>query len=358
MSTKTGVLALILSGVVAQPQSPAATDRPDFGVTTNIVMVPVTVTQRDGSILNGLSANDFRLLDNNKVQKITQDMTTHPLSIAMVIQATTNMESMLPKIQKLSSLLQAQVLGDEGEVAVLAFDHRIEKLADFTSDEARLQATLKKLKPGSGSARLNDAAIEGIRLLKTRPATRRRILLLISEPHDKGSELRVREVLSEAEFAGVVIYSVNVSSIIANATTSAPATRSITDNNPPGSTFQPGPGGGIATSTTLSQNNMGNWAPLMKEIYTSAVDVFKKNPSEIYTSYTGGRGYAFGTQKELERAVSAIGEELHSQYLLTYSPNNQDEAGFHNIVVQVLKPDLKIRSRDGYYIAGKLREGK
>jgi hypothetical protein len=43
---------------------------------------------------------------------------------------------------------------------------------------------------------------------------------------------------------------------------------------------------------------------------------------------------------------------LHSQYLLTYSPNNQEVAGFHNIVVQVTKPDLKIRTRDGYYLAG------
>jgi hypothetical protein len=57
-------------------------------------------------------------------------------------------------------------------------------------------------------------------------------------------------------------------------------------------------------------------------------------------------------QKELDRAVSELGEELHSQYLLTYTPNNQEESGFHTINVQVLKPDLKVRARDGYYIAG------
>jgi hypothetical protein len=52
--------------------------------------------------------------------------------------------------------------------------------------------------------------------------------------------------------------------------------------------------------------------------------------------------------------VSDLGEELHSQYLLTYTPDKvtQTEAGFHDIVVQVLRPEMNIRARDGYYWAG------
>ncbi len=57
------------------------------------------------------------------------------------------------------------------------------------------------------------------------------------------------------------------------------------------------------------------------------------------------------SQKTLERAVSDIGEELHSQYLLTYNPSNKDEAGFHEIEVRVLKPGLKVRTRNGYWLA-------
>ena len=64
------------------------------------------------------------------------------------------------------------------------------------------------------------------------------------------------------------------------------------------------------------------------------------------------------TQKDLERAVSEIGSELHSQYMLTYRPTNQDEAGFHQIVVQVKHRDLKITTRDGYYWAGRQAEFK
>jgi hypothetical protein len=123
------------------------------------------------------------------------------------------------------------------------------------------------------------------------------------------------------------------------------------DLTPPGGKHLPA--GAVNTPTTDSQMEMGNWVPLIKDVFDAAKGVFVANPLEIYTRYTGGRQYTFVKQGTLDRAVSDIGAELHSQYLLTYSPNNQDESGFHAITVQVLRPDLKIRTRDGYYLAGK-----
>jgi hypothetical protein len=58
------------------------------------------------------------------------------------------------------------------------------------------------------------------------------------------------------------------------------------------------------------------------------------------------------TQGDLERAVSKISTTLHSEYMLTYSPNNIAEPGFHQIVVKVKHRELKITTRDGYYNAG------
>jgi hypothetical protein len=60
-------------------------------------------------------------------------------------------------------------------------------------------------------------------------------------------------------------------------------------------------------------------------------------------------------QGTLDRALSEIGADLHSQYMLTYLPNNMEDAGFHTIMVKVTRPQLKIRTRDGYYVAGKPR---
>ena len=176
------------------------------------------------------------------------------------------------------------------------------------------------------------------------------MLLLISEAGDNSSELRPREVLSAAEFANVVIYSIDISTLAAQIKEPPPATRSVLDNRPPGAVNLPM--GNVETATTQSQTNLGNWVPLLKDIYDSAKSLIVPDPLKVYTTYTGGQRYPFKNQRDLDRAVSDLGQELHSQYLLTYRPTNQDEAGYHNIVITVLKPGLYIRARDGYYWAG------
>jgi len=343
-SNKRAVAALFLAGLLG------AQEPPTFRTNIRIVMTPVTVTDRGGGIVSGLTPADFRLLDNGKLQRITEDQAVRPISMVMVVQANRQVEKILPQIQKLGSAIQQQVLGDEGEIAILQFDHRIQTLTDFTSDPDQISKSLKKLKPGSDTSRLNDGAIEGINLLKKRPDTRRKVLLIVSESRDNGSELRPREVLSAAEFANIVTYAIDISHMMAAITASPSANRSVLDNRPPGAVHMPG--GAVETSTTQSQAALGNFTPVIKDIFIAAKSVFVSNPLEIYTGYTGGREYSFVNQKSLERAVSDLGEELHSQYLLTYVPNNQDEGGYHNIVIQVLKPDMKIRARDGYYLAG------
>ena len=53
----------------------------------------------------------------------------------------------------------------------------------------------------------------------------------------------------------------------------------------------------------------------------------------------------------MEQALARIGEELHSQYLLSYNPSNKEEGGYHTIRVAVEKPGLKVRTRTGYWMA-------
>ena len=127
----------------------APPDKPDISITTRFVLTPVTVTDRCGNIINGLTPEDFRLSDNGKPQVITQDIAVHPISMVIAVQADLEVEKMLPMIQKMAAELQAQVLGDDGEAAVVEFDHRIQTLTDFTSDPDKLSAALKKLKSGS-----------------------------------------------------------------------------------------------------------------------------------------------------------------------------------------------------------------
>ena len=345
--------AVLLAGQDPPKQDPPKPDPPNnepvIRVSFKFVLVPVTVTDKAGTFVSGLTQYDFRLYDNGKLQKITEDVASHPLSLVVAIQANNDVEKILPSIQKLGSVFEQLVVGENGEMAVMAFDHRVKNLVDFTSDTNKIDAAFKQLKPGSSTSAVNDAAMAGVNLLRNRPPERRRVLLIIAENRDKGSTIKEREVLTAAEFANVPIYSVDISVLVAQLTATPQPPRP--DNRPPGAV--PLPAGIVNTPTTESQMNVGNWVPLFKDIFDLGKSIFVPNPLTVYTKYTGGRQFSFKTKKTLDHDVAQIGEELHSQYLLTYLPNNLDEAGFHQIVVEVQKPGLTVRTRDGYWIAGK-----
>ncbi len=317
------------------------------GPEVRAVQAPVTVLDADGSVVNGLNALDFRLYDNGKEQKIFEDVEEHPISLVVAIQANREMEKILPQIRKTASLFDNLIAGQDGEIAVIAFDHRIQTLTNFTSDPDQLHAVFKdKLMPGSSTSALNDATMAGINMLRNRPKNRKRILLIVAENRDYGSGLHVRDVLTNAEFNNVVIYTLNVSQVLAQLTSSQLPNRP--DTIPPGGQYLPN--GQVMTPTTdIQLNQNGNWTPVFKDIFLATKSLFVPNPLNVYSHYTGAREFPFFTQKGLEQAIDKIGQELHNQYILTYVPNNQSEAGYHTIRVEVDKPGLKIITREGYW---------
>lgn len=330
----------------------AEKDKADQDVTfrseTNVVIAPTTVLNKRGDYVNGLQLQDFQLFDNNKLQKITADVHDQPLSLVVAVQKSSNLNEILPKIQRIGSMLNDLIAGADGETAVVAFDHRIVVAQDFTNETGKITETMKKLTPGSSQHAVDDAVMKSIGMLKNRPKDRRKVLLLISERRDKGSEIRVREVLTEAEFANVVIYSLDISSVMAGITSRGmpPPPPSIP------AAAQHMPAGVDATPTLVEQNYyVGNYIPMFVDIFNAAKSIFVEEPVVVFTRFTGGKEYPFVTEKSLERAVQGISQELHSQYLLSYSPNNPTEGGFHEIRVTVNRPQLEVRTRPGYWVA-------
>jgi VWFA-related protein len=342
---------LCIAGLVAA-QTPQAAPKPDddpkFSISTHTVLVPVSVRQRNGDVVNGLTPYDFEVYDNNKPQKISEDITSHPISLVLVIQANSSVAHFLPKIDKLGSMIQSSLLGDNGEAAVIAFDHRIQTILPMTADLDKLSPALKKITAGSSTSVVNDAVMGAINMLRNQPPERRRIVIVIAQNKNGGSEIHTREVMSAADFAQVSIYAIDISKMISDLT----ATPQYSRPNPIPPEARAPVQGNMQTPTTESQNDMGNWIPALQEIFDVAKGVFVPNPLSVYARYTGGHAYSFMTQKDLEHAIAAISETLHSEYMLTYRPTNIDEVGFHQIVVRVKHGDMKITTRDGYYWAG------
>ena len=157
-------VATLLAAQAPPKTQPDAADTVIGTVTTRYVLVPVTVTEHDGSFVSGLTPYDFRLTDNGRPQKITEDVASHPLSLVVAIQANADVEKMIPQVQRLASVFESLVIGENGEMAVVAFDHRIQTLTDFTSDPPKIDAAFKKLKVGSYSSNLNDATMASIHI--------------------------------------------------------------------------------------------------------------------------------------------------------------------------------------------------
>lgn len=352
---RTFILPLLcVSLLVAQDLPPDVV--PPFVVTTERVVVPVTVFDREGGFVNGIPPELFRLYDNGKEQNIQVDVSYEPISLVIAVESSSHVEAILPQVQKIGNLIAPLVIGDQGEAAVLAYDSRVRTLQDFTSNPDLITQAVKKVSPGSNNNRIVDAAVESARMLSHRPQNRRRIILMICETRDLGSESRAREALIDLQLGNIVFYAVDMSRFVTTLT--APPEEPRPFSQPP--TAYTLPGGVPSTPTTVAQTFGGNggraeFMPLMIEILKDVKYIFKDNPVELFTKGTGGSEFGYVRQRGLEEAIAKIGDELHSQYIITYSPNNKLEGGFHQILVEVeRRPDVKkVLTRPGYWLAAK-----
>ncbi len=266
---------------------------------TTVVIVPTTVRNRNNEVIDGLQLQDFELYDNNKLQKINADVRDEPLSLVVAVQRSSNLTEVLPKIQRIGSMLQQLLAGQDGEVAVVGFDHRVIVMQDFTNETAKISEAMQKMTPGSAEHGVVDAVDFSIRMLVKRKSDRRRVLLLISEKRDKGSELRLREALTAAQFANVSIYSLDISTIVAALTDKGmpPRPQPI----PPEATHLPG--GYPATPTTMDQiYNNGNVVPVFVDIFKAVKSVFVDDTLERLHALHWGTRIRLHRREELGKS--------------------------------------------------------
>jgi VWFA-related protein len=314
------------------------------------VIAPTTVTDSNGKYVNGIQPHEFRLVDRGKVQKVTVESATQPLSLVVCVQANNTVESVLPNIKKIGPLLEATILGEQGQTAIIAFDHRVRVMQDWTRDGDAITKALNKINAGSTTSAMTDAVIQAARMLKNRPANHRKVILLIAETRDKGSEGHTRQALLDLQFGNIVLFSLNINRLVTSLLTKQPPAR------PPSvpSSARHVPAGALNTPEAVNAytgHYSGNVLPLVVEVFRQAKSIFIDNQLEAYTKTTGGIERSFLTNKDLERVLMDIGEELQSQYMISYSPSNTDEGGFHEIDVEVLRRGLKVRTRPGYWMA-------
>jgi VWFA-related protein len=345
------------------PQPGVPVQQPPVGATIKLqsvlVNTPVTVRDAKGEMVHNLEKADFHVTDNGIEQQISHfDLGSEPLSLLVLVETSSRVEAILPEIRRTGTLLTQTVMGPSGEAAILGFNDSIDKLQDFTNNTDSLENTISRLQEGTSGVRLYDAMATGVEMLSRRPAAtpsepgHRLVLLVISESDDQGSEAKLGEVLRKAQLANVTIYSVGISATRA-ALQKKPEYKRAPSATPEGTFGQPPTPGSVQTPTTEAQR-AGNIDLMALAVWavTHIRDQVTQSGLAVAATATGGAHLATWKDRSIETAIDEIGGELHSQYMLTYTPTGTDAAGYHEIKVDVDRKDLKVRARPGYYLSG------
>jgi VWFA-related protein len=335
------------------PSNISSSDPNTIRTTVKYVLVPTTVLDPDGhGYVNGLGVKDFQVLDNGKPQSITSDVSQQPVSVVLVVQANSEVEPMIPTLRKAGVLMHGLVTGEQGDIAVLAFDHRMQVLQDFTMDPDRLDDAMQKLTSGSSTAALVDAVMKADQMLRDhdRQNVRRRIIILLSRNVDKGSQIKIDEAVNRMQFDNVVVYCLDISRFKTAFFKQPDYPRPANGGVPPEAIGSAN--GQIRTGTNVAQESDGNWLNAVPATTRGIHNLFAKSPAEVFTYFTGGNLYGFSNQKALEAAVTDIGKNIASQYMLSYALSNTGDPGFHTIKVVVDRPGLRVVTRPGYWWGG------
>ncbi|MGD1069366.1 MAG: VWA domain-containing protein [Bryobacteraceae bacterium] len=305
-------LILCTACALAQDQS--------FRVETRVVQVPVTVTDAKGRNVEGLTARDFTVLDDNRPRQIAIDTFgtgAAPISLVVAVQNSAISAAALAKIRRVGGMIQPLVIGRRGEAAVLTFDSEIDWARDFSRSSDAIQNAMKSLSIGSPTqARMFDAILEAAGRMRPRPG--RKVLLILAESRDRGSKAHLDEVLQTVERDGIEIFAASYS---AYATAFADKSGEL----PPPS-----------EANYLS-------------VFTELARLGKTNDLQALTQATGGSDYPFLKERAIEKAIEKLGVDVHSQYILSFPPE-AGHKGMHQIAVSLPgRGNLLIRARQAYW---------
>ncbi len=335
-----------------QPETPPANQQKSgIRVRVNEVTAPVTVRNGKGEMVYDLTQRDFRIFDNGTEQKIEHfDLGGDPLSVVLVVETSSRIEPILPAVRQTGIVFSQTVMARSGEAAVIGFDDTVGLLAKFTSDGDQIEKTIQHLREGTSGALLYDAMSRGISLLEEQPSSRRRILFVLAEAQDTGSESKLGEVLRKAQLANVTIYSIGLSTTAA-AIRSKPNPALPVEMGPPGTFPVPTPNGMPQTPEVERQMQEGaDLGALAIWLVKTGMNALGPNSLAVASKATGGLHVNTMKDRSIEKAVDEIGGELHAQYTLGYRPKGDDLLGYHEIKVEVARAGGNVRTRPGYYV--------
>jgi len=288
--------------VAPAAQKPEVVEDPGTRIILDVTRVNMlfTVTDRKGRFVTDLTKDDFQVFENKTPQTIAEFTaeTDLPLRLGILIDTSNSIRERFKFEQEAAiSFINSVVRFGHDKAMVVSFDTSAELVADLIDDTEKLQAAIRSLRPGGGTA-LYDAIYFACRdkLAKDQPRHKfRRAIVLVSDGDDNQSQVSRDQALEMAQKADVVIYAISTNVI-----------RGETDGD-----------------------------KILKYL----------------TAETGGQAFFPFKVEDLEQSFENIANELRHQYNVFYRPEPLKTDGlYHTVDLKVKgRKDLVVRCRKGYY---------
>jgi Ca-activated chloride channel family protein len=298
---------LPLSGSDVQRASP-----PTFRVSAQMVLVPVTVTDRYGKTIEGLRAQNFTVLDDQTPQQISSFTSEDaPCSVGLVLDISGSMRNALITAKKVAQAFFSTANRDD-EFLMLTVSTRPNDLLGFTTDTEALEQNIQSTRPG-GMTALIDTVYLGLR--RMREATRpRRALLILSDGMDNHSQRSKGDLMRVALEADVQVYTILVDGL---------------DGGSDRSLFCPSM---IAKPGDQAAGRLGHH--ILQEL----------------AHKTGGLHFHVRSDTEAKEAAISVGRALRNEYMIGYQPPDSGTVGkWHRVNVKSNVPNVNVYGRNGYF---------
>lgn len=301
-----GVASLIVLLFLSIPLADPTLAQQFFKSKVDLVVLNVTVIDASSKpasprFVGGLTQKDFVVYEDGVGQDISFfTQSDLPLEIALVIDTSA---SMTDKIQLTKEAAAGFIrnMRPQDSAEVLGCDVKVSVYQKFTDDKAKLEKSIGRIVAG-GSTSLYNAIYIAVNEINKRQKSsdeiRRRAIVLLSDGEDTSSLITSDEALKAAQKANVSIYTISLKSPFAYASR-----------------------------------------------YFRESDLVMKQ----FASETGGRDVSATRPEDLRGIYSSILDEIMNQYTIGYeSKNKVIDSKWRRIIVQVLKPNVTLRTKKGY----------
>ena len=274
-----------------------------FRSEVSLVNVTATVRDTNGGVIGGLDVEQFKIVDGGEEQKIVifERQTDRPLSVMLLVDASLSAAVELEFERAAAKRFLANLFGagshENDRLGVMKFSEGVDLLAPLTRRERVIGRALDRIRPESGTS-LYDGVLLASQELQKRVG--RRVIIILTDGGDTTSYSSYRQAIEAAQSADVVIYSVIVQPVKADA-----------------------------------GRNIGG-----------------ENTLYLFAQGTGGKAFVEYGEEGLNRVFGEILENLRTQYLLGYyqPAHNDTRTRYREIEVRVDVPEAAVLARSGYYV--------